>query len=121
MHPNWFRGPKIFLSIGDPYWIGQYGILHLHLNGNELVYLFQYPDFISIIAVSDHRHFENERPPGSLLAGNNPKPIAPPPPKVDPAKVKAGLLPKRNPPPPKTEENFMRRMINIVTEAFRND
>ena len=117
--------PKYFYSTGTPSgldtMLAEFGILHLHLNGNELVYLVQFPNVISIIAFSDHRHFENERPPGSTLAGNNPNPIPKPKPispKVDPAKVKAGILPRKT--TPKTEESFMRRMINIVTETFRN-
>lgn len=85
---------------------------------DELIYLVQFPNLISIIAFSDHRHFENERPPGSTLAANNPNPLPKPPspPKVDPAKIKAGILPRKT--PPKTE-GFMRRLINIVNEAFR--
>jgi len=45
------------------------GVMHLHLgskSSNELLYVYQFDDYVVFLEISSHRHFETD-PPGTLL------------------------------------------------------
>jgi hypothetical protein len=107
-------------------------VMHLHLGNpgtRELLYLIQYDDYVILLEVSDHYHFETD-PPGTILntlhgnkvkewVANKDKEMA------DQQAVKANAVATKNLDirsrlglPKKTESVSMREWMNMVLNPF---
>ncbi len=64
--PGFYRKYK---GVDSDEMLQRYGIMHLHLGGqnsNVLLFLMQFPDHIVFLEITDHYHFHT-KPPGSQL------------------------------------------------------